>query len=95
MLAILRQRNFALLWLGGLISFVGDWVLFSALTMLGGQAAASLLGDRVGLVPVLNWMGIMYLLAGVCALALLRGPGARWRCCAGQARAGMCRWLNR
>jgi len=23
-------------------------------------------------------MGIMYLLAGVCALALLRGSGARW-----------------
>jgi MFS family permease len=51
----------------------GAYGAISALTMLGGQAAASLLGDRVGLVPVLNWMGIMYLLAGVCALALLRG----------------------
>jgi MFS family permease len=56
----------------------GAYGAISALTMLGGQAAASLLGDQVGLVPVLNWMGIMYLLAGVCALALLRGPGARW-----------------
>jgi hypothetical protein len=46
--------------------------------MLAGQSAASLLGDRAGLVAVLNWMGIMYLLAGVCALALLRGPGVRW-----------------
>jgi MFS family permease len=57
----------------------GAYGAVSALTMLIGQAAASLLGDRVGLVPVLNWMGIMYLLAGICALALLRGPGARWR----------------
>jgi MFS family permease len=56
----------------------GAYGAISALTMLGGQVAASLLGDRVGLVPVLNWMGIMYLLAGVCALALLRGSGARW-----------------
>jgi hypothetical protein len=56
----------------------GAYGAISALTMLGGQSAASLLGDRVGLVLVLNWMGIMYLLAGVCALALLRGPGARW-----------------
>ena len=56
----------------------GAYGAISALTMLGGQAAASLLGDQVGLVPVLNWMGIMYLLAGVCALALLRGPGALW-----------------
>src|SRR5215213_8437501 len=57
----------------------GAYGAISALTMLGGQATASLLGDRVGLVLVLNWMGIMYLLAGVCALALLRGPSARWR----------------
>ena len=35
----------------------GAYGAISALTMLGGQAAASLLGDRVGLVPVLNWMG--------------------------------------
>src|SRR6201986_749013 len=31
MLATLRQRNFALLWFGSLISFVGDWVLLIAL----------------------------------------------------------------
>ncbi len=57
----------------------GAYGAISALTMLGGQAAASLLGDQVGLVPVLNWMGIMYLLAGVCALVLLRGQGATLR----------------
>ena len=31
MLAVLRQRNFALLWFGQLISLVGDWVLLLAL----------------------------------------------------------------
>ena len=56
----------------------GAYGAISALSMLGGQAAASLLGDRAGLVAVLNWMGIAYLLAGVCAFGLLRGPGARW-----------------
>lgn len=31
MLSILRHRDFALLWLGGLISVAGDWVLYAAL----------------------------------------------------------------
>src|SRR5438874_3614647 len=31
MLATLRQRNFALLWSGGLISLIGDWVLMIGL----------------------------------------------------------------
>jgi MFS family permease len=33
LLALLRQRNFSLLWFGGLISFTGDWVLFVALPL--------------------------------------------------------------
>lgn len=33
MLAVLKQRNFALLWFGGLISFMGDWVMFTALPL--------------------------------------------------------------
>jgi MFS family permease len=56
----------------------GAYGALSALATLAGQAAASLLGDWAGLVPVLSWMGIMYLLAGLCALALLRRSGARW-----------------
>ena len=31
MLQTLRQRNFALVWFGGLISMIGDWVLIAAL----------------------------------------------------------------
>src|SRR5262245_42894354 len=31
MLYLLRQRNFGLLWFGGLISFIGDWVTLVAL----------------------------------------------------------------
>jgi predicted MFS family arabinose efflux permease len=31
MLAVLRQRDFALLWTGGLVSVAGDWVLYAAL----------------------------------------------------------------
>ena len=34
MLATLRWRNFALLWLGGLISTMGDWVLNVGLPIL-------------------------------------------------------------
>src|SRR6185436_4822693 len=31
MIRVLRQRNFALLWFAGLISMIGDWMLFIAL----------------------------------------------------------------
>lgn len=33
MIGVLRNRNFALLWAGGLISQIGDWALFVALPM--------------------------------------------------------------
>ncbi len=45
MLTLLRQRNYALLWVGGLISVLGDWVLIAALPFyvynLTGSALAS------------------------------------------------------
>ena len=31
MFAVLRQRNFAFLWIGQVISMLGDWMLFVAL----------------------------------------------------------------
>lgn len=33
MFAVLRQRNFALLWFGGLVSLLGDWMLIIALPL--------------------------------------------------------------
>jgi MFS family permease len=55
MLALLKQRNFALLWCGGLISFMGDWALFVALplyiyTITGSVAAMGTL-FIVGVLP--------------------------------------------
>ena len=31
MLTTLKNRNFALLWVGGLISMIGNWILLAAL----------------------------------------------------------------
>src|SRR5882724_10440609 len=33
MLTVLRRRNFALVWLGGLASLTGDWALFAGLPL--------------------------------------------------------------
>lgn len=46
MLAVLRQRNFLLIWLSGLISMTGDWILYIALpiyvyTITGSPMATS------------------------------------------------------
>ena len=45
MLAVLRQRNFALVWVAGLISLTGDWLLFVAVPLavyqLTGSTAAT------------------------------------------------------
>lgn len=50
----------------------GAFATTSALAQLIGMAAAGALGDRLGVVPVLNGQAGLYLLAGLLALALLR-----------------------
>ena len=55
MLATLRQRDFALLWFGGLISIMGDWMLLVALPIyvygLTGSALATGAMFAAGLLP--------------------------------------------
>ena len=57
MITTLRQRNFALLWFGGLISLAGDWMLNIALAAhvyaLTGSALASGLMGAARVVPSL------------------------------------------
>ena len=47
MLATLRQRNFALLWLGGLISLLGDWTLRIALPFFVFEINGSVLATGI------------------------------------------------
>lgn len=41
MLSLLRQRNFSLLWFGGLVSYAGNWMLFIALPIYVYQLTGS------------------------------------------------------
>ena len=47
MIATLRQRNFGLLWWGGLISMAGNWVLYIALPLLVYRWTASTLATSI------------------------------------------------
>ncbi|MEO6456744.1 MAG: MFS transporter [Chloroflexia bacterium] len=47
MLELLRRRNFALLWFGGLISFIGDWILFVGLPVYIYQLTDSVLATGI------------------------------------------------
>jgi len=51
----------------------GAYATTSALAQLGGMALAGALGDRLGVLPLLNVQASVYLVAGVLALVLLRG----------------------
>lgn len=57
MLATLRQRNFGLLWLGGLISMLGDWALFAMLPFY--------IYERTGSVLAAGAMLIAYVAPGL------------------------------
>ena len=88
-IATLRQRDFALLWLGGLISSVGDWtlaiglpiyvfllthsVLDTGLTLLFGQIPAIALGSIAG-VFVDRWDHKRTLVIANCLLAVALLP---------------------
>ncbi len=54
----------------------GAYGATAGLAILIGQALASMFGDRIGIIPVLDIMGLAYLLAGLLALLLLRGHAA-------------------
>ena len=67
----LLQANTDGRYLGRMLGILGTT---QALLMLGGQALARALGDRVGVVPLLNLAGSLYLPAAIVALVML--PGA-------------------
>jgi MFS family permease len=47
MISLLRQRNFSLLWFGGLISMIGDWMLLIALPIYVYQLSGSALATSI------------------------------------------------
>jgi MFS family permease len=65
MLRLLRQRNMALLWIGGLISLIGDWVLLTALPYYVYQLTSSLLATATMTVIQLIPAVLLSSLAGV------------------------------
>src|SRR5687767_1307664 len=65
MLALLRRRNFGLLWFGGLISVAGDWVLFAALPFFVYQRTGSTLATAGMIVAELVPHVVLGTVAGV------------------------------
>ena len=47
MFALLRQRNYGLVWLGGLISVTGDWMMFAALPLYVYELTSSTLATGI------------------------------------------------
>lgn len=67
MLAVLRQRNFALLWLGGLVSLAGDWILITALPFYLYERTGSALATSAWLMAYLAPAALLGSVAGVFA----------------------------
>lgn len=67
--ATLVQMNVADALLGRVFGTVNT---VSALALLAGMAAAGVLGDLIGVVPVINTQGVVYVSAGVLVLVLWR-----------------------
>ncbi len=65
MLRLLRERNMALLWVGGLISLIGDWVLLTALPYYVYQLTSSLLATAAMTVTELVPSLLLSSVAGV------------------------------
>ena len=61
MLTTLRQRNFALLWTAGLVSYTGDWVLLTVLPVFVYERTHSTLAS-----------GLVLMMYAVAAPAALR-----------------------
>lgn len=72
--ATLMQTNVADKLLGRVFGAVGTT---SACAMLFGMATAGVMGDRIGVVPVLNIQGVVYVTAGIIVLALVRPRRAK------------------
>jgi MFS family permease len=65
LLATIRQRNFALLWFGGLISIIGDWVIIATLPFFIYNITGSALASS-GLLVAYTLPGLLFgSLAGV------------------------------
>lgn len=65
MLAVLRRRNFALLWSGGLLSMIGDWVLLTALPFALYERTGSALATSALLMAALAPSCVLGSVAGV------------------------------
>ena len=65
MLEVLRRRDFALLWLGGLISVAGDWVLYAALPFFVYQQTGSTIATAGMIVAELTPAALLGTVGGV------------------------------
>ena len=67
------QQSSSDAWRGRAFSLL---TLTEVVALVAGAVTAGLLGDRLGIVPVLAWQGVGYVVAGALVLVLLRRPPA-------------------